>query len=154
MSEETNCFVADLHIDGKKVGYAKNNGQGGCTDYNAYTPEDHKIIAEAEVYCKTLPKTKFHDMEFDQSLESVIDEYFENWLNTKELKKFEKKMETGILVGSPDENHSGYSYYNFKMPLSKINKGHLQSSIMSIKNKLKNGEVILNTNLQALGLNV
>ena len=59
MSEETNAFTANLYINGKKVGYCKNQGHGGCTDYNADEPKFRTIIAEAEAYCKALPKTKW-----------------------------------------------------------------------------------------------
>lgn len=154
MSEETNAFTANLYINGKNVGYCKNQGHGGCTDYNSNTPEDRKVIAEAETYCKALPKIKWKDMEFDQSLESVIDQLLEDWLKAKETKKFERKMLKAILVGSPDENRSSYSYYNFKLPLSEIPQGHLQAAVFRIKNKLNKGEVILNTNLEALGITI
>ena len=32
MSEETMCFSSNITLDGKKIGYAKNDGHGGCTD--------------------------------------------------------------------------------------------------------------------------
>jgi curved DNA-binding protein CbpA len=152
MSEETNAFTANLYINGRNVGYCKNQGHGGCTDYNANSSEDHKTIQEAEAYCKALPKTKWKDMEFDQSLESVIDQLMEDWLKAKETKKMEKRMQTCILVGSPDSLN--YSYYNFKAPLSNIPKGQLEASVFRIKNKLNKGEVILNTNLKQLGITV
>jgi hypothetical protein len=34
LSEETTAFNADLWVDGKKVGYAKNDGHGGATFVN------------------------------------------------------------------------------------------------------------------------
>ena len=154
MSEETNAFTAILYVNGKKVGYCKNTGQGGCTNYDNLTPEDRKAIAEAEAYCKALPKTKWKTMEFDQSLESVIDDLLADWLKAKETKKFERKMLKSILVGSPDENRASYSYYNLKRPLSEIPKKPLQDAVNKIKLKLRTGEVILNTNLEALGVNV
>ena len=161
MSEETNAFTADLYINGKKVGYCKNTGQGGCTDYHgdyssndATTKRNNALITEAEAYCKALPKTKWKQMEFAQSLESVIDDLLENWLEAKEVKKFEKKMLTCILVGSADDNRNQYSYYNFKRPLSDFTPKQLQDSISRIKTNLKAGQVILNTNLEVLGVNV
>lgn len=33
LSEETLCFAADIWIDGKMMGAAKNHGHGGSTDY-------------------------------------------------------------------------------------------------------------------------
>jgi len=152
MSEETNAFTANLYINGKKVGYCKNQGHGGCTDYNADSPEQRPVIAEAEAYCKALPKTKWKNMEFDQSLESVIDQLLENWLKARETKKFERKMTKAIMVGIPDS--SSYGIYRFKVALSKIPTAQLQASVGRIKANLHKGEVILNTNLTALGINV
>ena len=152
MSEETNAFTANLYINGKKVGYCKNQGHGGCTDYNADSPEQRPVIAEAEAYCKALPKTKWKNMEFDQSLESVIDQLLENWLKARETKKFERKMTKAIMVGIPDS--SSYGIYRFKVALSKIPTAQLQASVGRIHAKLHKGEVILNTNLTALGINV
>jgi hypothetical protein len=152
MSEETNAFTANLYINGKKVGYCKNRGHGGCTDYDHITPEDRKTIADAETYCKALPKTKWKDMEFDQSLESVIDQLLEDWLKAKETKKMQRHMLTKVLVGVP--NGMEYGMYNFKQPLSKVPTAQLQASIVRIKAKLQTGETILNTNLTELGVTV
>ena len=152
MSEETNAFTAELNINGKKVGHCRNDGR---TDYNAYSPELRPVIAEAEAYCETLPKVKFSNMEFDQSLESVIEQLLEDWLQAKEQKKLERKMQTGILWGVP--NAGTYTYLNYGMPLSGLAQTApktLQERINKIKADLKAGEVILNTNLQELGLNV
>lgn len=32
LSEETLCFDSNITLDGKKVGFARNDGHGGCTD--------------------------------------------------------------------------------------------------------------------------
>ena len=162
MSEETYAFTANLYINGKKVGYCKNTGQGGCTDFyvdsdmrnKSISEMNRKAINEAEAYCNALPKTKYKNMEFPQSLESVIDDQLENWLKAKDVKKFENKMKKCVLVGSPDVNRASYSYYNFKVALSTIPTKQLQASIERIKSKLENGNVILNTNLTALGVTV
>ena len=155
MSEETNCFAADLYINGKKVGYVKNDGQGGQTDYRGYSKADNEVIAKAEAYCKTLPKVKYHTMEFEQSLEHVIDQLFEDYLKAKEQKKMLKLMQTSILYGVPN----GLSYtkisWSNKTPLSAIPVNILQKTVDEIKAKhCTNGIVILNTNLQSLGINI
>lgn len=156
MSEETNAFTADLYINGKKVGYCRNSGHGGCTDYNSYSPELRPVIAEAETYCKTLPKMEFSGTKFDQSLESVIDELLEDWIIAKERKKMEKRMETGILWGKPKSG--AYTYLNYKIPLKAMvqtTPKTLQERIDKIKaDHCTGGVVILNTNLQELGLRV
>ena len=152
LSEETNAFTANLYINGKKVGYCKNQGHGGCTDYYPDSKEDWKAIHEAEAYCKALPKIQWRGCEFDQSLESVIDQLLEDWLKAREQKKLERKMKTCVLVGVPDNPH--YGVYNYKRPLSDFPTPQLQASIDRIKAKLHEGEVILNNNLEALGVTV
>ena len=152
MSEETNAFTANLYVNGKLAGYCKNQGHGGCTDYNANSPELRPVIAEAEAYCKSLPDIDFGTFTIKNNLEHTIDLLFENWLKAREQKKLERKMKTCVLVGIPDNPH--YGVYNFKRPLSEIPKGQLEASLFRIKNNLHEGEVILNTNLQALGMNV
>lgn len=155
MSEETNCFIADLYIDGKKVGYCKNDGRGGCTDYNGNTSEDNKVLREAEAYFKTLPKVKSKEFNFEYqpSLEGVIDDLLEKHLIEKAEKKMQKLMETAIVFGEPDG--MSYRYYNFKKPLSSINRKYMQLRINEIKGKYCTGNVqILNTNLNDLGINI
>ena len=58
MSEETNCFQADLFINGKKIAYVKNSGQGGCTDYGVHDFKLHSVLREAEAYFNSMPKKK------------------------------------------------------------------------------------------------
>ena len=152
MSEETNCFIADLYIDGVKAGECKNEGHGGPTDYYGIEKRQTELIRQAEAYCKSLPKIKYGDMEWDNSLEHVIDQLLEDHLKAKETAKMKRKMKTCVLVGKP--NGLNYGYYNFKRSLSEIPKAHLQAQVMSIKAKLHEGEVILNTNLEALGIEV
>jgi len=153
MSEETLCFVADLYINGKKVGECKNDGRGGGNDYRGYTHEDNKIIAEAEAYCKTLPKVKSetYNFEYQPTLESVIDDKLEEWLKKREEKKMQKLMESAILIGKP--NSATYSYFKQKRRLSEFPINVLQPFIDNLKAKYcTDGNVILNTNLAELGL--
>jgi|JFJP01.1.fsa_nt_gi copper chaperone CopZ len=156
MSEETNCFSADLYIDGKKVGSCKNDGRGGCTNYGGNSTADYDIIKEAEAYCKTLPKVKssFDNFEFEQSLESVIDELLEEYLKAKEKSKVQKLMEKAILWGVPDSGR--YTMIKYNIPLShvaNVRLKKLQETVDAIKIKHCAGNVqILNTNLEALGI--
>jgi hypothetical protein len=155
MSEETNCFVADLYINGKKVGECKNDGRGGCTDYYGDNKEMNELIRKAEAYYKTLPKVKSEEYNFkyQPTLENAIDDELTKYLKAKEQKKFEKYMVDAILFGVPN----GYSYtrIKFKVPLSKINPLALQQKVNEIKKKeCTNGVQILNTNLKELGVTV
>jgi hypothetical protein len=162
MSEETNCFAADLYINGKKVGECKNDGQGGCTDYNGYSKENNEIIRQAEDYFKSLPKVKIEGLNFmhQPTLESAIDEQLEAYLKAKfeakAQKKFEKLQQTSIVWGKP--NTYGQMHLPFSIALShvaKVQPQKLQERIDAIKTKYCTGDVvILNTNLKALGLTV
>lgn len=154
LSEETNAFTANLYINGKKVGYCKNQGHGGCTDYHADEPEHREIIKEAEEYFKAMPKyvPEGYNFELQPTLELAIDECLEDWLKAKEKKKMERQMLTKILVGVP--NGIRYSYYRFKVPLANIPQPQLQAAVERIKLKLEKDEVIMNTNLEALGIKV
>src|SRR6476659_1764412 len=99
MSEETNCFQADLFVNGKKVSYVRNEGQGGCTDYNAY-PNMREQLKEAEAYALAQPEIKdeYSDFSVKSDLEAIIDfVLFENWIKIKEEKKREKNYEKGIV---------------------------------------------------------
>jgi hypothetical protein len=155
MSDETNCFIADLYINGKKVGECNNDGRGGCTNYGGNTKEDNVLIAEAEKYCKTLPMVKSEALKFEyaQSLESVIDELVTEFLIAKEAKKKLKMYEKAFCFGVPN----GYSYRTVSWKgktLAQIDKINLQRAYNDVKAKLGKDEVILNTNLQSLGINL
>lgn len=154
MSQETTMFIADLYIDGRKVGYCRNEGCGGCTDYHGdtsstfgYTNINNELIAKAEAYCKTLPDVKFGDMTWKQSLEGVIDELVEEHLKAKEQKKIQKLYTTAIVFGMP--NGCSYRYLNFKRPLTELPIVALKAHVAKIINtSLKKGEQILNTNFK------
>jgi len=153
MSEETNAFTADLYVNGKKAGYCKNTGQGGCTDYYGIEKYSSKEIEEAEAYCKAQPDIDYGDFTVPNNLEHTIDQLFENWLKAKEVKKFERQMQNAILLGVP--NGMSYTKYAWKgKSLSDIPQGALQMSVNELKKKCTGGVVILNTNLEALGINV
>ena len=161
-SEETIMFNAEVCINGVVVGTAQNDGHGGNTYYgaNGYGLSDEirernkTLIKQAEDFCKALPKIKVADLnfEYDQSLESVIDDLISKHLEEKEVKKLEKKMETHIMWGIP--NGSSYAYINFKQPLANLPKDKLQNYVNQYKLKLKKGEVFLNTNFEKLGIKI
>ena len=101
-SDETNAFTADIWVDGKKCGYCKNNGCGGETEthgfYDGKSTTMLDLFRKTEEHCKNLPD---HTWEYEgktysmkNSLESVVDELFEDWLKNREKKKMEKKWKT------------------------------------------------------------
>jgi len=158
MSEETNCFVADLYINGKNVGECRNEGHGGCTWCRGNSKEANVLIAEAEAYCKTLPKVKYGNSEWEQSLEGVIDQLLEDHLKAKfELqarKKFEKLQQKSIVWGKPNTYGQMHLAYGIALSdVARLQPQKLQERVNAIKEKYSsNGDVILNTNLKELGI--
>lgn len=148
MSEETNCFQADLFINGKKIAYVKNTGQGGPTDYGVHDFKLHSVLREAEQFCLTLPKEKISDtFEFQPTLESKIDDLFEAWLKVKADKKVEKEMEKGILYGK--DIRFSYKMVYWNLPIKTMlmtDKGRevLRKKILDIK---QGGDEVFNTNI-------
>lgn len=167
MSEETTAFTADIFIDGKEAGYAKNDGHGGCTFYQHYPgkkftsggftfDENAELIKKAEKFCLTLPEKKY-DMGGGRSplvikmdLENFIDGLVEDELKKKDEKKLQKKMLNHIMWGVPGSN----SYVQVKLPkpVASYPLPAIQKAIDTYKKDFKKGEVFLNTNLEVLGV--
>ena len=147
LSEETSAFTADVYVNGKKLLYAKNDGHGGCTDYNTYDPADRPFLKEVEDYCLTLPPvpssfggTLKMDLEF--KIDTLLHEYLD--------KKDEKKKQNDLKKGICYKTNNGYNTIAWK--------GHTLSTLLAIPNgrkvvkeaiiKLKSeGKEIINTNL-------
>lgn len=162
MSEETNAFAADLYINGKKVGDAKNDGRGGCTSYGAiYTTDDakqeeyYRAIAEAEAYCKTLPPIEFPaDIgggSMECTLENLIDDLVEQHLRSKALQKIQKKTVTHIVYGFDHTQNLvswGKNWPIAKMLESEKGRQMIKDTIAELKSKTPNGK-LFNTNIPA-----
>jgi hypothetical protein len=139
-----------LFINGKKIAYVKNSGQGGSTDYHVLDfRKDNNVLREAEQFCLSLPKEKIEgmmsDFEFQPSLESRIDDLFEQWLKGKADKKFEKQMEKGLIYG----NKYAYTIVTWNVPLKAMlmsEKGReiVRKKIVQLRVE---EEIILNTNI-------
>lgn len=154
-SEETIMFQADVFVNGKKTAYANNDGRGGCTFYNSYhAPNNDEDLRQAEAYCKTLPPIRSEELnfEYDMNLEHFIDDLIEAELKKKEQKKLEKKMADTIMWGKP--NGHSYMQAKFKIPLAKIPLFKLQEIVDKYKKEFKEGDEFLNTNFEALGVNL
>lgn len=153
-SEETLMFKADLFVDGKKVGYANNDGRGGCTFYNAYENQREKL-KEAEAYALTLPSTISEfggkDYEFKSSLESWIDDTVNKIYDTKAQAKAEKKMQlimqTQVVWGIPNGNT--YKHLGFKggVKLEVLSPASVKSLVDAVKSRMLPNEEIFNKNI-------
>jgi hypothetical protein len=147
-SEETNCFRADVYVNGKKAGYCNNDGHGGCTNVHV---DNQK---EVEEYCKSLPAIDFGGLKVDSNLENVVDMLFEEWLKEKSRKDLKKKLKKFMLTGICIEEENGFSVMTFKLggkvmllsDLFKVEKyvENIRQTCMTLK---ADGKTILNTNL-------
>jgi len=160
LSEETEAFTANIYINGTHAGYAKNSGHGGPTDYYHDNEKGRELIREAEAYCKTLPDKQYPKDEYMEAfsvpmnLENYIDELLNNYVEKKEqasfAKKMNKAMERGIVFGI-----AGKSFTTLAFTSPFVNVLSHPSAIDIIKNAiinkvlpdLKNGNIILNTNI-------
>jgi len=102
MSEETECFDADLWIDGKKIGHLSNRGTGGCDDFHG----DHAAFAAADAWCReNLPRIEFNHgddapMSIDADLETHCGDLLAQHIAGKELDRLIKRQVIGILDGN------------------------------------------------------
>lgn len=85
MSEETNCFVGDLILDGTKVGACSNEGRGGCANYNAYgnwdlSAEIEREISKIENYC--FPSMRLNMYEVIDNIACFLITFKESKVNT------------------------------------------------------------------------
>lgn len=142
-SQETTMFMCDLYVNGIKVGYSRNDGCGGCSEVHGFSKENNTLLMELDKHIK---ETKNH------SLEDEIDILIDNYINEKERKKFQKKMErdmlTKLVLGTsdPDKYHTiGWKGLTIRQVLS-TTKG-VESLVNTIKKYKDEGYVILNTNI-------
>lgn len=169
-SQETNCFTCEVWIDGKLAGSAENNGHGGMTNIHSYNANGRVLIHNAEGYFNSLPEEPlFMDYEKTkpfivdgkqlhgkQTLDGKVDELIDQYLQEKELARFNKKLAKDMLnavcVGIANKE---YKRYQFKIPIAGFvgNPVREAALIKSIKELRFNGHIngkdknILNTNI-------
>jgi len=162
---------ADVWINGVKCIHILDDGNGGCLDidvlsYGAKDPDKIKnLVKDLNEYVDSLPEKPLDfghgaikDKEgnvrmFKTSLEDYLNELTYEFERQKERKKMEKRMQTAFVIGIP--NADRYTYFNYKRPLSSMPKEYLQGRLDAIvKKHCTDGKIILNTNLQALGLTI
>jgi hypothetical protein len=160
---------ADLWINGVNCGHIRDDGNGGCLDFEF----NHDAKSKANVqllndYIDSLPEKPLNfghgDIKDEQGnvrmdktdLEDYVNELLYAYERAKTKKKMEKQMVNSILFGIP--NGDSYRMIQYKVPLSVLAVSHkpfLIKKVMEIQvNECKNGVVILNTNLQTLGINI
>lgn len=102
-SEETNCFQANIYLDGKIVGVCGNDGQGGSTyAYKISYYEDEQFNEMVRI-CKEYKEANDGYDAYD-----LLDDLFEEWLREKDAKAEAKKYETNVVYRLPDNQHTYY----------------------------------------------
>ena len=86
LSEETTAFTADVWIDGKKAGWAKNDGHGGATIVHV---GDRAIHAALREHGAALVPAEYKS--FTPGDEWVVDRLVEEACVAKELARVAKK---------------------------------------------------------------
>ncbi len=91
-SEETNCFSADVYIDGKKAGTAHNDGHGGETFI-----DPPALRQKLDAYGATLPRVVSKELRdekdptgfftYQQNGESLIDDLLVAYLMERDVKR-------------------------------------------------------------------
>jgi len=167
MGMEGHGFNVDVWINGVKCIFVIDDANGGCFNYQPYTYNNPKAelvkanIKLLENYIDSLPESplEINGVPFERDGEVVMmkpdmDTFINDLIIEMDVAKEEKKklnlMKKAILVGKP--NAKQYSYYDYKRELSTVPSPILQQHIDGYRTKLKNGEVILNTNLAELGV--
>lgn len=152
-SEETTMFQADIFANGKKIGYASNDGHGGSTWYNRY-PNQEEAMKAAEAYAKTLP-SDFYEFggekhEMKMNLEHWIDKQIDAYVTAKETAKIEKKrakkMETHVVIKRANGAYSEFGY-NKNLKIKDLTHDLLVRLKEAAKASLREGDVILNKNI-------
>jgi len=85
LSEETIAFAADVWIDGKKAGTAKNDGHGGATSVHIHDPATAKRLNE---FSAPLVPEKYK--RFTSGDEWIVDQLLQAHLTQKEDKRIAK----------------------------------------------------------------
>ncbi len=95
-SEETNCYTANLYVDGRKIGTVGNEGHGGPDHFHG----DHAAFAAADEWCKAnLPKWTGHDgTPRDTDLEFHCGQLVDDWLVARDLKT---ALRTKVVMRDP-----------------------------------------------------
>jgi len=153
MSEETTAFRASLYIDNKRIGFAKNDGQGGCTTYH---PDDHRnwdLLRKAETYCLGMgPDVVSYDGEsvtINMTLEYYIEKLLWKFVADKEDAKLKKKMLTKLMWGKREHYLETFWKGWDIEKLMKATEGRdvIKKAIARFREEMPDGK-LLNTNIK------
>ena len=86
LSQETTAFAADVWVDGKHVGHARNDGRGGATLVHL----DPSVRAQVEAFGAALVPAEYKT--FTGGVEWLVDQLVDAELQKKSDKVFAKRL--------------------------------------------------------------
>jgi len=94
MTDETNCFSAEVYIDGVRAMHASNSGTGGCNELHDIVRGSFERL---RAYCKTLPPVNCAGpgepaSMLDMDVDLFIGQLVESLIMEKELKRHRTKL--------------------------------------------------------------
>ena len=124
-SQETECYQADLWVDGVKIGTVKNDGQGGPD----YFWGDEAAWKKANDWCTAnLPKEDLGFIGYDgkpafhqPDLENICGDLLTRHLYAKDLKR---SLRSKVLVAEAGAEQGVLSEYSWK-GVRKVTKEHI-----------------------------
>ena len=103
LSQETTAFAADVWVDGRLVGYAKNDGNGGCTRVHL----DPSVRATLKAHGDTLVPEQYKSVV--GGTEWLIDQLVE-----AELVKREDKRIAKLLAKTDAQEKARFAQHGFR----------------------------------------
>lgn len=135
-SEETNCFVANLYVDGVLLGEVSNSGQGGCDRFHPATPDGRdRFVAVKD----RLIASGAEDNQYSCALETAYNEVLEAHLKQKLiLADYRKSLKKQVMFVTPGDGEPGVRTYKLDP------KFKLQQYVTFIAEKHGDTAIVLN----------
>jgi hypothetical protein len=114
MSEETLAFTASLWVNGKRVGYLKNTGQGGPTDIDLYIMKDGRIIRADYTFddLDKYVKENHSDLEY-----SEVEFFLYSLICDEDERRENKKLcRNKTVYRMPDHKYREGEYHTYSRP--------------------------------------
>ena len=136
-SEETECFVAVLYVNGKKLADCSNEGHGGSTNVRFY-PETVRLGREIEAFLATQPKIRPEGYDFELDLDL-------------EREKLMRKADKSLVFQDKNKGYYHISWKNKQLTIATLLK--MSTGRASIKSiiaaETAKGSILLNENIPA-----
>lgn len=153
MSQETDCFTAELWVDGRKLATCANDGHGGATSVDILPGQENK--ERREMICRDLaacPKIKWPGSGFKPpcTLETIVDLLVEKELEAKAVMALQRKTVSNLVF--KDVNGNYYSVcWKRTVPIAKLLlEEKLRDALrLVIRRETEKGATLLNENIPA-----